>query len=272
MKQPWSNLRLFALFSVAFLIFLPIRWDPAPWLQAQSQRLLQQLPFPVAIGQSSVTWRGIELKNVSVELPNTPKPLVFTQLRMMPAWLQWAQGAPSIKLSVASEALHGGVALAVSDGYAQLSNLDLSASLPWLIEQSQLPVLVALSGDVQLQGDARVYIGDGHSMPQPINVALQATWTKAAVTLTESPSQLGDYSLHINGLAQKPWAWKLEGGTLLTLDGQGTIQTNEQAWQQWSLQGNVMMKNAPTSPLTAMLGAQRQIALTGTVSAPQWKM
>jgi len=272
MIKPWSNLRLFALFIGAFLVFLPLRWDPAPWLEAQSQSLLQQLPFAVEIGQSSVTWRGIEMQQVSMDLPEATKPLVFSRVRMMPAWGQLAQGTPTMKITVDSEALHGAVAVAVSDGYAQLSDVDVSLSLPWLLAQWQLPMMVELSGDVQLQGDARIYLGDGHALPQPMNVALLAKWTQATVKLGESPSQLGDYVVQLDGLAQATWAWKVSGGTLLALDGQGTIQTSTQPWQQWALQGSVVMKNAPSSPLTAMLGAQRQIALTGTVLAPQWNM
>ncbi|MDQ6975074.1 MAG: hypothetical protein Q9M22_00755 [Mariprofundaceae bacterium] len=270
--KPWSNRRLLALFLLALLLFIPLRWDATAWLEMQTQNIREQLPFPMKGGALTWSVKGLTIEHITLILPPPAEPLLFNQLTLSPVWAKWLQGTRAMDVSLSSVPINGQTEIVIGDAYIQLSAMQWTLAVPWL--QAQWPVLIpvgiALQGMLEATGDIR--FDSQETLPQPIAGTVNLTWKTAGIQLGESVTSLGDYQLLIQDEMPASWQLQLDGGELLKLQGQATLQSQNMPWLQWPLQGQIEMIAAPNSPLSALLGSKKSITLSGTLQDPQWRM
>lgn len=268
-----SNARLLIVFVIALLVFLPLRWDATPWLQTQSRHILQKFPFPVDVGEVTFSTQGVGLTDLIFTPPPPAEPLRFSHITLSPVWGALFTGTPTFQASLSSDVINGQLNVAYRDGYAELSAIQLSAKVPWIQTQWAADIPVSLQGEADLTGEVQLYMEKDMAIFMPVAATLNLAWQAAGVRLGESSTALGDYQLLVKGEPSSAWSWQINGGELLKIEGQGSLQNQAAlAWLLWPLEGQLDITNAPESPLSALLGKKQHITFSGTLQTPQWHM
>ncbi len=266
--------QLFAVFITALLLFLGLRWQPEIWLGTQINKLAKQQGIILSYDQLQVHAFTIHIENASIQnisTQNIPqlKPIIFDSITLSPAWSALLRANPAIQIHAQWHGQQAAAVLSQQGEHILLQDIsaDIEATSLQTILNQHLPLAVNIFGQLHLSGSVELQ-ANGH--PQQGNIEL--SWRAAALDLSSSRIDLGDYKLAIqNNQPNTPWQWVIDGGSALILSGKGQIDASAQKPQTWLMNGQIQIKaDKKSTMLSSILGSKsKKFSLSGNISQPQ---
>jgi len=251
------HLPLIALFMLALPIFGWLRWQPQAWFAAQLTE--NNLSEKITYATVEKSFPGLAVTQASIRLSDGTQ-LVFDHLLLQPAMLTLLSGKPALFVRAEREGLVAESEISVADEKLILNGANIQADAGKLAAFDPGLQLLALKGELQLNGTLQLRLADG----MPLQGDIQATWNQAA-TLLLPVLQSG--TVHASLLSKNDekfapmWMWEIKS-TPQSITGKGKIVTNGTNIENWLLRGNIHLKGdeKPDGNI-----------LSGTLGTPRWQ-
>jgi len=257
---------LASVFCIALLLFIGLRWDMTPWLQAQLNQWIQQQHLDIHYDSLERDGLQITLHHVQINDPGLPQPLSLDDVMISPDIWASLGGDKSALLHVRNAFMDVQAQLMMHGNSVDIqdvnADMDVAQAQTWLA----LPSPVHIHGQLHLEGALNLDASSG--VPQ--SGTWTAVWQQAGASMMSQNYPLGDYHVQSH-IAQQTMQWDVHGGEALTLNGQGKVDMSALDMRQWQLKGNVKVKAAEGSPLASFLtSSQRVLIISGNIGHPQW--
>ena len=266
MKQFRKNLFLASVFIAALFVFAWLRWDPAPWFNAQLRT--HGLSRYVQVAQVEKSGLGLRLNRVHIQLPRGPN-INLDRLQFNPAWFLIIRGMPALHVWGTAGDVTFAVNVLMRNGAIWLHEMDIRAQAGMIRGYFPQAAMLNLAGGILVSGKMELRQSDG----LPLAGAVTVQWKNAASGLL-GRAPLGDFQLQLTSSAKNEWRWKIEGGKMLSIDGSGHLSTASRNPAQWKVDGNIhaQSRGKVASLLSGMTGRDRwKFGLSGNVSRPRLK-
>lgn len=268
-ERPWSWKRLSALFIVALLLFVAVRWQPGPWLRDSVLDLANQKGLHINFRTMRISGLTVHMEGVSMNIPGHP--LMLDSLTVSPDWPALLTGHRGLRVGLAWHGQTVRAAIVIRKGYTAIhhlnANLDISALQHFWQQMLALPL--NLSGRLHIGGDIRLDAATG----RPIGGKLAADWKHVAIAMAGKKYPFGAYRLVINdGDTSGVWQWKLDGGTAVLLHGSGALKTLTADPAAWTMTGEAEVRAGQgiDPGLAGLLGsAPIRLRLSGNMAMPR---
>ncbi len=264
MKYWRQHVFLACIFLLALPLFAWIRWEPGPWLL--SRLSASGLDKHVSIAGLEKRPLGLTLKAVHLQL--TPRQgITVDMVDIRPAWSLLMRGIPAMRLEghTATASFIAGI----SKRHDDLLLHDIHAHMNATMARELFPAtaLINTRGDVSISGHLRLHLPSG----TPVSGNMVWRWAQARTTPTGT-GPIGDFELRLDAPDSGRWSWRLQGGTRLSVQGHGKLQTVSPRPGQWRLQGTIDFRaKAEVLPITG--GAEEgTITLSGTLMQPEIRL
>jgi len=258
--------QLSAVFVLALLLFLLLRWQPEPWLRGQLRAATE--PYGIAFDYQQLETDGlaIHLHDVRISGGSLPAPQLFDSIRLAPAWMSLLQAKPAAYVYLIWQGIEATATVLQNDQVVVLADIHATSDAADLPALLKLSVPVQLGGQLLVSGDIHLDMVSG----RPLNGALHGQWQQAAAGLFGAPELLGDYALTLNNEdPAKAWQWQLGGGTGVVLNGHGTLTTTQASLpQRWMIDGQLDVIGGESTPasLQPMLRQPLHFTLAGPLA------
>ncbi|PIX54398.1 MAG: hypothetical protein CO188_00310 [Zetaproteobacteria bacterium CG_4_9_14_3_um_filter_54_145] len=257
--------QLIAVFVLALLLLLALRWQPEAWLRGQITTTAAPYGITLDYQQLQTDGLAIRLHDVRISGGRLPMPLLFDTVRLAPSWMSLLQLKPAAHLYLNWQDIAASATVLQHNQFVELADIEVAGSVAALPAMLKLPVPVQLGGELLVSGEIHL---DGVS-GRPLSGVLNGRWQQATAGLGGSPDPLGDYSVSLNNDdPTKAWQWQLAGGAGVMLQGHGTLITQSGLPQQWIINGQLSVSGGQSIPhsLKAMLAKPMNFDLSGALA------
>ena len=261
---------LVAVFMIALLLFIALRWQPETWIKSQINK--QSERHAVTIHYDSLQLDGftLHINQLSIQSAQLNSPINLDSLKLAPAWSALFSGhlGANIHINWQGQRLSA-IAIQQAD-IIDIQSLhgDLDIALLQPLLTNRLPIPIKISGNALINGHIQFNASNGHPLLGKINL----NWNRAAVDMPPMHMPLGDYALSLqNNDLKKAWQWELNGGSTLQLAGKGELNTAAADPTLWAMSGTIQLQaDAKASNLTALLGKQsKHFRISGNIAQPR---
>jgi len=261
---------LAAVFMIALLLFIALRWQPEAWIEAQISKQSKQ--HAVTIHYDSLQLDGFTLlvNQLSIQSSRLNAPIKLDSLNLSPAWsilLSGTLGA-NIQLNWQGQTFSAIIIKQADSIDIQSLHGDLDVALLQPLLAKNIPIPIKASGRILINGDISFNAINGHPLQGKVNF----NWNRAAVKMPSMNIALGDYALNLqNDDPKKLWQWDLHGGSALQLTGKGMLNTSAKKPAIWPVSGLLQIQaDAKASNLAALLGKQsKRFSISGNITQPR---
>ncbi|MDQ6969684.1 MAG: type II secretion system protein N [Mariprofundus sp.] len=271
---PASWWQLFAVFIIALLLFLGLRWQPEIWLGTQINKLAKQQGITLSYDRLqlhafTMHIKNISITNISIQNTQQPNPIIIDSITLSPAWSALLSGNPAVQIHTQWHGQSAAAVLSQQGEHILLQDIsaDIEATSLQPILNQHLPLAVNIFGQLHLSGSLEL-----QTNAHPLQGNIELSWRAAALDLSSHRIDLGDYKLAIqNNQPNIPWQWVIGGGSALILSGKGQIDASAQNPQTWLMTGEIQIKAAKKATmLSSILGSKsKKFSLSGNISQPQ---
>ena len=261
---------LLAVFSVALLLFVTMRWQPEAWIQSQINTQSKQHGITISYDALQTDGFTIHMDQLSIQTAQLPAPFKLDRLSLSPAWSSLLSGNPgaNIQADWNGQMLSAAVIKQadIIDIQSLRGELDVALLQPLLAKK--LPLPVNLNGKANITGEIQLNASNGHPRLGKINIH----WNAAAVDMPPMKMPLGDYALTLQtDDIKRAWQWDISGGSELKLNGKGNLNTSARNPAAWSIRGMVQAQaDQQAANLSALLGnKEKQFRISGNITQPR---
>ncbi len=266
MKPLWNNILLVSIFMIALPVFTWLRWNPAPWFNAQLES--SGASSFVQVGQVKKSGLGLRLDKAHIQIPAGPN-ITLNEVRLSPAWSRIIRGTPALHVQGTTGKATFALNTSMRHGAIWLRDMDARAQAGMIGDYIPQAAMLNLAGSILISGNMKLRQRDGFPLAGTITIQ----WKKAASGLLGQDS-LGTFQLQLISSKQDEWRWKIEGGNMLSLDGSGHLSTASQTPALWKVDGDIRIqsRDRAASLLSGMTGHDRgNLVLSGNLLRPHLK-
>jgi len=261
-----NNVFLIIIFILALPVFTWLRWDPAPWFKAQLESSGAS-PY-VQVEKVEKSGLGLRLNMVRVQIPGGSN-ISLNGMRLNPAWLRIIRGIPALHVQGAASDATFTANVSMRDGAVWLHEMDIRAQAGMIRDYVPRAAMLNLTGRILIAGKMKLRQRDG----LPLAGAITIQWKRAASGLLGQDS-LGDFQFQLASSKKSEWRWQIEGGKMLSINGNGHLSTASRNPGLWKIDGNIHVQSQGriTSLLSGITGHDRgNLILSGNLSQPRLK-
>jgi len=258
---------LWAVFGMALLVFIAIRWDVTPWLRQKIDVAIAQQHLDVKYATLERHGLNISLHQVQYNDPRMPQTLLLDDVELSLNILPLLRGNIAADIHIQNDFMDIQSFLSFNNNQLNVRDLDAFGDVEKIQTWLALPLPARAQGQLHIEGSLTMDVYSG--IPQSAD--LTAHWQQAAIHMMSQQYPLGDYTLKTK-LAEQTIQWHIMGGKELAIQGQGSIAIATTPLPQWGLEGNIKIQAEKSSPLATLLtDSERNLQLSGNVGHPQWR-
>jgi len=258
--SPWLNRQLCYVFIGALFLFSVLRWDMTDWLEVKLDNALVKHHVPLHYQTLEIGGAGVEMVQVSIQIPSMPKPLLLDTVQLGINWNALWGGGVSFDVQMRNEFLQWKALLALRDDKLIINDIDAGVNVKAIQVWAEQDGLFQAAGVLTLQGDIEVVQATGGVA----SVRLNVFWKDAVIHVLNQDYALGDYHMHVDANH-----WDIDGGEQLQVSGKGELSESSAPIQQWPVQGDIELRGK--GKLSALLPLNPLfVHITGTLGHPRW--
>lgn len=261
-----NNAFLIIIFILALPVFVWLRWDPAPWFDAQLKSSGVS-PY-VHVGKVEKSGLGLRLSMVRIRVPGGPN-ISLNRVQLNPAWFRIIRGTSALYVQGTAGDATFALGVSMRDGAIWLRDIDIRAPAGMIRDYVPQAALLNLAGSILISGEMELRRSNGF----PLAGTMTLQWERASSGLL-GQDPLGNFQLHLASSEESAWQWQIKGGKILSIDGSGHFSTEAQNPSLWKVDGNIhaQSRGRIASLLSGMTGHDRgNLVLSGNLLQPRLK-
>lgn len=262
------NIFLASVFIIALPVFAWLRWDPAPWIDAQLKT--RGLSDYVQVARVKKSGLGLRLSGIRIRSHRGPD-ISPINLRLNPAWSRIIRGIPALHVQGTMGDATFGINISMRNSTIRLNEMDVRARADMIKDYYPRAAMLNLAGSMRLSGDIQLHRSTG----LPLTGHLKLRWQKAASGILNA-DDLGNFQFLLSSSAKGRWQWQAKGGSTLLINGSGHLSTLSPNPGLWRIDGNVHVQSRDElATLFASLAGSKTgiITLSGSINHPsiRWR-
>jgi len=235
-----------------------------PWFNAQLES--NGISSYMQVAKVEKSGIGLRLSNVRIQTP-TGSTISLNEVRLSPAWLRIIRGTPALHMKGNVRDATFALNVSKQDDAIWLHDVDIWAQAGIIRNYIPQTAILSLTGNAIISGEIELRQRNGFPLAGKLNLQ----WKKAASGLLGG-DPLGDFQLHLASSEKNTWWWKIKGGKMLSLIGNGHLSTTAQNPALWKVDGNIHVQSQGrvASLLSGTTGRDHgDLILSGNLSQPQ---
>ncbi len=235
--------RLSAVFLLALLVFLGLRFEPEPLVRSKLAEIAAASAIQFHADRINVHGWAVALTDVAIVSSRIPGSLIFERIEISPAWRALLRGDRGVKIDLLWQGERLAATVIDAGEHIRLEGIEAHAALNGMAGKMGLPLPVELSGDMSLQGSVSLHALSG----LPDQGMLELQWQGAKAGMAGAEFALGNLLLQLEGKTDQ-WHWLLadHGGGFVR--GNGVVDKRGAAMKLWPLSGTIVVDLAKADP------------------------
>lgn len=268
-ELPLSRKALVWLFAVLLPVFISIRWQPTVNLESILKDAARSNGVEISFSRLQLSGLNLQVDDVVIMPVGMPEAFRLGQVQLSPAWGELVTGNRAVDISALYAGLSGEATLILQEQTLKVESIRAHGDLSGLSGYFTLPMSIQLAGNIKMTGRAEIDLVE----QMPVAAQFDVHWQDAIVRGLGNEINGGSYVAVISLQEPDVWRWQVDGGSSLSIKGEGVVQANTGPIQGWQCSGtSELLNQSDESLLSAILprGKSASFTLSGTLGAPRF--